>query len=433
MGPPQPVGASPVRTIRSEKLRVHTASQFSRLCVVVLLLAAGVRAQSKAQERTFPASPADVERALRSLQAYATAKLPTLYGFVTTQEPNLDRYSQGYYQFSITATPRASGETAMQVLAKVTAWYSDDDATKSGYRELVSNGRLELDLLDRLGRSMGIPAPARNESGGSHPSSERAALEPQLTPPASAATASSSAFKTPVTLSESLPKREDLAGLTAKNPDEQRIQQLRRQIASLEEVLRTQSRPTDLAAVRSAGVPVYDQPLQTGKVLFEADAEDEYRVVEELGSWVHVQISGISRGWIERSNLEMPGTNPARGAGLAGSVETGTSIAASHEETSLFPGDWPRLRGRKVKILWIPTSAVSSANGSKWTAARSAFRKGLAGLNADGGEEGIVLVFDSADGGMAAAALPDLQRWIRGELTDETFRRQCWLDPSDAF
>jgi hypothetical protein len=419
-----------MRTVRSQKLIVRAAIRFNRLCVVVLLLAAGARAQNKAQERTFPGSPTEVERALRSLQAYATAKLPTLYGFVTTQEPNLDRYSQGYYQFSITMTQRAAGETGVQVLAKITAWYTDDDATKSGYRELVSNGRLELDLLDRLGRSLGIPAPARNESSVSRPSAERQAPESLQAQAGSTATPSS-VFKTPATLSESLPKREDLASLTTKNPDEQRIQQLRRQIASLEEVLRTQSRPTDLAAVRTAGVPVYDQPLQTGKVLFEADAEDEYRVVEELGSWVHVQISGISRGWIERSNLEMPGSNPARGAGLAGSVDTGG--AATHEETSLFPGDWPRLRGRKVKILWIPTSAVSSANGSKWTAARSAFRKGLAGLNADGGEEGIVLVFDSADGGMAAATLPDLQRWIRGELTDETFRRQCWLDPSDAF
>lgn len=430
MGPPQPAGASPVRTVRSQKPSMSAAVRF-RPCVLVLLLAVGVHAQSKAQERAFPASPADVERALRSLQAYATSKLPTLYGFVTTQEPNLDRYSQGYYQFSITATPRASGETSVQVMAKVTAWYSDDDATKSGYREMVSNGRLELDLLDRLGRTLGIPAPARNESSGSHPSPERAVVDSRQNPSVSTATASSSAFKTPVTLSESLPKREDLASLSAKNPEEQRIQQLRRQIASLEEVLRTQSRPTDLAAVRTTGVPVYDQPLQTGKVLFEADAEDEYRVVEELGTWVHVQISGISRGWIERSNLEMPGANPARGGGLTGAVDSDPT--ASHEETSLFPGDWPRLRGRKVKILWIPASAVSSANGSKWSAARSAFRRGLAGLTAGGGEEGIVLVFDSADGGMAAAALPDLQRWIRGELTDETFRRQCWLDPSDAF
>jgi hypothetical protein len=49
------------------------------------------------------------------------------------------------------------------------------------------------------------------------------------------------------------------------------------------------------------------------------------------------------------------------------------------------------------------------------------------------GEEGIVVVFDSADGGMAATTLPDLQRWILGELSDEAFRKLCWLDPSDAF
>ena len=50
--------------------------------------------------------------------------------------------------------------TIVRITAKITAWYADKDPTKSGYQVLPSNGRLELDLLDRLEEKFGgKPAP----------------------------------------------------------------------------------------------------------------------------------------------------------------------------------------------------------------------------------------------------------------------------------
>jgi len=109
------------------------------------------------------------------------------------------------------------------------------------------------------------------------------------------------------------------------------------------------------------------------------------------------------------------------------------SHPVTREETSLFPGDGPRLRGREVKILWVGGTQASISGGARWATVRAVFRQATAGLDPKEGEEGIVVAFDSADGGLAAATLPDLQRWVLGELSDEALRRLCLLDPSDAF
>jgi hypothetical protein len=45
----------------------------------------------------------------------------------------------------------------------------------------------------------------------------------------------------------------------------------------------------------------------------------------------------------------------------------------------------------------------------------------------------VVIVLDSADGGMAAVTLSVLQRWNEGKLSDEAFWKQCWFDPPGAF
>jgi len=46
---------------------------------------------------------------------------------------------------------------------------------------------------------------------------------------------------------------------------------------------------------------------------------------------------------------------------------------------------------------------------------------------------GVVIVFDSEDGGMAAATLATLQQWNAHHMTDNIFWKQCWFDPADAF
>src|SRR5260221_12489602 len=59
--------------------------------------------------------------------------------------------------------PGDAGTTIVRLSAKITAWYADRDVAKSGYQVLPSNGRLELDFLDRLEEKLtGKPIPANS-------------------------------------------------------------------------------------------------------------------------------------------------------------------------------------------------------------------------------------------------------------------------------
>ena len=89
---------------------------------------------------------------------------------------------------------------------------------------------------------------------------------------------------------------------------------------ALEEILRNQAHPSNLAAVTKAATPVLTSPNQGAKVLFLAAAEDEFEILDSNPNWVHVRISGLSRGWIRRSSLEMPD----------GAADSGS--AQNHEE-----------------------------------------------------------------------------------------------------
>src|ERR1700732_5305894 len=120
------------------------------LLVVGLSIPRWAPAQAVPYARTFPKSKDAVDETLKELQAYAGQKLPIVDGFVATGDQPLNRYERAFYQFSIDLLPASSGDTTVRVMAKITAWYADPDPWKSGYQILPSNGRLELDLLDRL-------------------------------------------------------------------------------------------------------------------------------------------------------------------------------------------------------------------------------------------------------------------------------------------
>jgi hypothetical protein len=47
--------------------------------------------------------------------------------------------------------------------------------------------------------------------------------------------------------------------------------------------------------------------------------------------------------------------------------------------------------------------------------------------------EGIVVIFDSADGGMIGCSLLNSQRLASGSLPQEIFWKLCYVDPPDAF
>jgi hypothetical protein len=46
---------------------------------------------------------------------------------------------------------------------------------------------------------------------------------------------------------------------------------------------------------------------------------------------------------------------------------------------------------------------------------------------------GIVLIFDSADGGMIAATFATLQQWKAGKMSDAALWHQCFFDPPEIF
>jgi len=46
---------------------------------------------------------------------------------------------------------------------------------------------------------------------------------------------------------------------------------------------------------------------------------------------------------------------------------------------------------------------------------------------------GVVVVFDSPDGGQVSATLASLARWQQGKLSEPAFWQACLLDPPETF
>jgi hypothetical protein len=44
-----------------------------------------------------------------------------------------------------------------------------------------------------------------------------------------------------------------------------------------------------------------------------------------------------------------------------------------------------------------------------------------------------VVIFDSVDGGIAGATLASVQQLAKGEISEEAFWKQCYLDPPETF
>jgi hypothetical protein len=345
----------------------------------------------------------------------------------------LGKYQRAYYQYTIETHPLGSGATSLRVVAKITAWFTSDHPEESGYRVLPSNGRLESDLAERLEEALQQTSAsvATSSSGsGAAPAAASAKAESATAEQSPrAATANSSAFHPSLPMDRSAlapPSTQDLA-------QQKRVQQLTEQAANLEEVLHNQTRPNDLAAVLKSGTPVFAKPLEGTPVLFQADSEDEFKIVDQSGTWVHVQVSGISRGWIRRADLEMPGdASPA--AGSSPGVAATSPALQTHEDTSLFPGDWPALRGRMVRIIWVhPGSGAAQSGSDRWRLARSVFRDAYARIAGTTPKiEGVVIVIDAPDGGMIAATTDALRRWNTGAIPDAAFRKECWADPPET-
>jgi hypothetical protein len=370
-----------------------------------------------------------IEQALKDLQAYSGQKLPVLDGFVAPAEKPLDRYERGFYQFSIELLPGDAEGTIVRLAAKITAWYADRDVTKSGYQVLPSNGRLELDFLDRLEEKLtGKPVASASPTANSPQ-----APQPKL---------DLSGARTAATMAAPLPQAaqepDEMALLRNQRiASEKRVQQLTAELQNLQELQRTQAHPRNLVVVKKSRTPIYAKNADSSRVLFEAAANDEFEFLDEEGEWIHITISGDSRGFVRKNSVELPEGLAGRSQSAAGPEEKFTGFRIEREETGDFPGDWTPLKGRKVKIFTVqPLSQNPKETGptARLNYCLALFEKGFReGSAANPAPEGVVVIFDAADGGIAAATSANIQKLGSGDLKGETFWQQGYLDPPDAF
>lgn len=393
--------------------------------MLLVLASVPASAQTTTVGRTLPVSKAQLEKALHSLPAYPGGKLPVLDGFVAANgEQALDRYKRAYYQYSLQARPAGANQVEVRVTAKITAWYASDDPARSGYRVLSSNGRLESDLFDRLEDALHLKS--ASSQGTSDSSADRSL------PDAPGPARNSSIFGTKPGV---IASRQATKPLTTQ--DERRIEQLRQEKKNLEEILQQQTRPNNLAVVRASQTAILQQPMDGSGLVMLADAEDEFQIIGRAGEWVHVQVSGLSRGWVKASLVDLPtsAASSAPSTNLSADIDDPT-FTQTKEETSTFPGTWDELKGKKVKIIWVQAGEAHDpdAQSRRLTVAKSVFRKAYPEVSQNtSGLAGVVVVFDAQDGGMAAATMATLEQWNAGHLTDKAFWKRCWFDPADAF
>jgi hypothetical protein len=392
---------------------------------VLLLSACLGYAQDASKERIFSQSIPELQSALKKLPGGTSGPLPVLDGFVKSAGA-LDHYRRPFYQCAVEVTPApsggASGKAMVRVTAKITAWNADP--AHSGYEVLPSNGRLETDLLDRLQEAL-----ARTGDPGlrvKQAERQSAAKTPEISAPMPQFPAASG----------HLPDLEKSA-TSSQNPA------LEQEAKNLEEILRNQSHPTNLVAVKQDQTPLLQNPSSNSKVLFLTSAEDEFEVLDVNPEWVHVRVSGLSRGWLRRSAVKMldawePApqdheTAPSKEGSLpVESSTTAGTFSISSEEMGSFPGDWAPLKGKNVKIISVqqlPGTGRITSPADKLNFAESVLKR--ENLSASGPAEGLVLIFDAEDGGMVASTREAIEQFKQGTISEGVFWKKCFLDPPE--
>jgi hypothetical protein len=423
-------------------------------------------AQNEGVERTFSESKATVDQAWKAMQSNAAGRLPVLDGFAAAVDHPLEQYRRGYYQSKIQVSSTPSGGSTVHITVEVTAWYNDPTGAHSGYAVLNSNGRLEADILDQLADQLAsktaqaIPAASRKpEATKTAPATVAKAPAP-LTPaktvaapaePPAAVPPVQSADRSEPSISAPVPRLPDtgngiLSSLSQglaeqpkkENPGQADDRRLQAEADSLQEILKNQAHPKNLVAVKKDGTAVVAEPSLNAKAMFLASAHDEFEMLDFNQDWVHIRVSGISRGWIWRNSVEMPASIPD--TDLAPEAKSAPAAAdvyrVSREEQAPFPGDWAPLRGKIVKIVTVEKSEDAGKDEGpqmRLSFAKSVLDKNYSELAQSSLLGGIVLIFDSADGGMIAASLPILRQWKAGTLSDAALWHQCFFDPPESF
>jgi len=417
-------------------------------------------------ERTYRQSKSTVERALKELQSSMSGRLPALEGFARPGNHPLSRYERAYYQSAVQVNSTPSGGSVVRVTTKVTAWYADSIPSRSGYQLLTSNGRIESDLLDQLtealgsttsamssgesssGRSVeGLPAshaptaPDKPPAIADHQIANKGTGEPTISAPMprlpETGRGFSSSFEQGLSSQPLADSKNPLTPIDRTQMDRTQTA-LRAEAASLEEVVKNQAHPKNLVAIKKSGTPVLATPSLNAKALFLASEHDEFEMLDFNADWVHVRISGLSRGWIWRTSLEMPGgISDVPLAGASAAPVAADLFQVTREETAPFPGDWAPLQGKNVKIISvqkIQENEKDSGAQAKLEFAKSLLDKNYAELAAKSQElAGVVMIFDSVDGGMIAATLPTVREWKAGTLSDAALWHHCYFDPPETF
>ena len=432
--------------------RLLRAALRAALPLVALLMAVqSGSAQAVPYERTYRQSKSAVEKALKELQPSMSGRLPALEGFASPGDHPLNRYQRAYYQSAVQVSSTPSGGSLVRVNTKVTAWYADSIPSRSGYQLLTSNGRIESDLLDQL-TDLLATSPSATSSSQSFPAASakrpstaekgienKGSQEPTISAPMPRSPDTGRTFSSSADACLSAQQLADSKNsLRPLDQTDRTATGLQAEAASLEEVLKNQAHPKNLVAIKKSGTPVVATPSLNGKTLFLASAHDEFEMLDFNVDWVHVRISGLSRGWIWRTSLEMPeGISDIPQAGASAKLVAADLFQVTREETAPFPGDWEPLRGKNVKIISvqkIQENEKDSGARAKLEFAKSLLDKNYSELAAKSQElAGVVLIFDSVDGGMIAATLPTVQQWKAGTLSDAALWHQCYFDPPETF
>jgi len=309
--------------------------------------------------------------------------------------------------------------------------------------------RLEADLLDQLSDQLALP-----QAAAKAPDQPRSVRSAPATSNTDAANQKASAPEP--ALSAPMPRLPDTGGIFSSSlsenlsansrADTQKSQsaladadfKLQAEAASLEEVLKNQAHPKNLVAVKKSGTAVVSTPSLTAKTLFLASTHDEFEMLNFNRDWVHVRISGLSRGWIWRDSVELPDSVPDSDTPSNPAISPAAELFhVSREETAVFPGDWEPLKGKSVKIVSVEKADENAKDDSSQL--KLAFAKSLLDQNYNELAKkadllsGIVLIFDSSDGGMIAATFSTLQQWKAGRLSDSALWHQCFFDPPETF
>jgi hypothetical protein len=438
------------------------------LFLFVLLISANLaRAQdADSTDRIYKHRKVEVEEALQTLNAYATNRLPVLEGFVNANASTIAKLENPHYQLRIEIESQGPNQTLVSIVAKITAWSAAQDAARSQYVVIPSNGRLEQDMLDRLsvflekrnverngeGRdgsttnraaaseegssaSSGLPgvsASGKGSGSSSHsPSAAERPAESSPVDPTSAEASATSASRVdsadPSTLAG------EIASIRAQRQEvEMNQRKLQQEISELEANASSQKFVSNLAVVKTPQAFIFQQDDDTSKVLFRADPEDEFEVINVKANWAHVRLENGSEGWVRAAQLQRPQeVDDTEDAAAA------VNFSTPNQEIKPFAGDWTPLKGKPSLFVFAqPNRAIPSAilGQSQFAFAKHVFTEGYReAMHSEQPMSGVVVVFLGDKGGVAAATLADIRRWRDGAITDKAFFERCSFDPPESF